>query len=148
MAASRMWRPPGCPPSPSRPTQGKLLHVLAGSIGARRILEVGTLGGYSTIWLARAVPAGGRVVSLEIEPRNAAVAGRASSGPGSGTASTSGSGGLVDTLAALDAEGVEPFDLVFIDADKRSNPDYSRWALRLTHVGSVIVVDNVVRSGT
>jgi predicted O-methyltransferase YrrM len=138
----------GIPVISVTPTQGKLLHILARMTGARRILEVGTLGGYSTIWMARAVPAEGVVVSLEIDSRHAAIARASVRRAGLGDRVDIRVGRAADTLAALAAEGVEPFDLVFLDADKRSNPEYLSWALRLTHVGSVIVVDNVVRSGT
>ena len=137
----------GMPAISVTPALGKLLHVLARSIGARRILEVGTLGGYSTIWLARAVPPDGIVMTLEIDPRNAAVAQASIERAGLSERVVIRIGRAVDTLAALVTDGVEPFDLVFIDADKRANPEYVAWALRLTHVGSLIVVDNVVRSG-
>jgi predicted O-methyltransferase YrrM len=125
------------------PAAGKLLHLLARSVGARRILEVGTLGGYSTIWLARALPADGRLVTCEINPDHAEVA-RAN-------LARAGLDGLVDVRvgAALDTlstlEG--PFDLAFIDADKQSNAEYFRHALRLSRPGTMIVVDNVVRGG-
>jgi predicted O-methyltransferase YrrM len=125
------------------PAQGKLLHLLARSVGARRILEVGTLGGYSTIWLARALPADGELVTCEINPDHAEVA-RAN-------VARAGLDGLVDVRVgpALDTlptlEG--PFDLAFIDADKQSNAEYFRHALRLSRPGTMIVVDNVVRSG-
>ncbi len=137
----------GMPAISVTPALGKLLHIVARMVGARRILEVGTLGGYSTIWMARAVPHDGRVVTLEIDPGNAAVAAASMARAGVADMVDIRVGRGVDSLAALQAEGVEPFDLVFIDADKRSNPDYLAWALRLTHVGSVIIVDNVVRGG-
>ena len=137
----------GLPAISVSPTQGKLLHILARMVGARRILEVGTLGGYSTIWLARAVPADGVVVTLEIDPRNAAVAGASVRRAGLGDRVDIRVGRAAETLAALVAEDVEPFDMVFLDADKRSNPEYLSWALRLTRVGGVIVIDNVVRNG-
>ena len=137
----------GLPPINVAPNQGKLLHLLARSHGARRILEIGTLGGYSTIWLARALPAGGRLVTLESEPKHAAVA--------QANLERAGLAGVVDlrlgkageTLPRLAAEKSEPFDLVFIDADKVSTAEYFAWALRLARVGSVIIVDNVVRKG-
>jgi predicted O-methyltransferase YrrM len=137
----------GMPSISVTPTLGKLLHILARMTNTRRVLEVGTLGGYSTIWLARAVGPGGAVVTLEIDPANAAVAGASIERAGLADRVEIRVGRAVDTLAALEAEGVEPFDLVFIDADKQSNPDYLAWALRLSHVGSVIIVDNVVRGG-
>jgi predicted O-methyltransferase YrrM len=129
------------------PPQGKLLHILVRSLSARRILEIGTLGGYSTIWMARALPPGGRVVTLEAEAKHAEVAranfGRAGLthcievrlGPG------------LDTLPRLAAEGRGPFDFIFIDANKSTITEYFDWALRLSHPGSVIVVDNVIRDG-
>jgi predicted O-methyltransferase YrrM len=127
--------------------QGKLLHLLARGIGARRILEVGTLGGYSTIWLARAISAPGALITLELDPHHAEVA--------RGNVDRAGVGGLVDirvgpatgSLAALAATDPEPFDFVFIDADKSSNAVYFDYAVRLGHPGTVIVVDNVVRGG-
>ena len=129
------------------PNQGKLLQLLAASCGARSILEVGTLGGYSTIWLARALPPNGRLITLEIDPRHAEVA--------RGNIERSGLASIVelrvgragDTLAKMAAERRDPFDFVFIDADKTSNADYFAWALKLTRPGSLIVVDNVVRNG-
>jgi predicted O-methyltransferase YrrM len=133
----------GLPPIAVAPNQGKLLHLLARLAGARAILEIGTLGGYSTIWLARALPAGGRLVTLEANPQHAAVA-RANIG-------RAGLAGVVDlrlgpaieTLPQLEG----PFDLIFIDADKESNAEYFQWALKLSRAGSLIVVDNVVRGG-
>ncbi len=133
----------GLPPIDVSPAQGKLLHLLARTAGARRILEVGTLGGYSTIWLARALPSDGQLVTCEINPAHAEVA-RAN-------LARAGLDGLVDVRvgAALDTlstlEG--PFDLAFIDADKQSNAEYFRHALRLSRTGTIIVVDNVVRGG-
>lgn len=125
--------------------QGKFLHVLARIRGARRILEIGTLGGYSTIWLARALPAGGRLISLEFDPKHAAVARDNVQRAGLGDRVDIRVGRAIDALPAL--ASLEPFDLVFVDADKPSTPDYVRWALKLTRSGSVIVVDNVVREG-
>jgi predicted O-methyltransferase YrrM len=137
----------GLPPHDVSPVQGKLLMLLAQMQQARAILEIGTLGGYSTIWLARALPADGRLITLEAEPRHAGVA-RAN-------IARAGLSGIVDvrvgrardTLAQLAAEGRGPFDLVFIDADKPNNPEYFAWALRLSRPGSVIIADNVVRAG-
>lgn len=145
LAASR---DAGLPPINVAPNQGKLLHLLVRALDARSVLEVGTLAGYSTIWMARALPKGGRVVTLEIEPRHAEVARQNLERAGVADAVTIRVGRAVDTLAALEAEGAGPFDFVFIDADKQSNPDYFEWALRLTRAGSLIVVDNVVRDGT
>ena len=129
------------------PSQGKLLHLLARGIGARRILEVGTLGGYSTIWLARALPAGGQLISLELDAHHAEVATANVADSGLAERVDIRTGPALDSLEALGAAGAEPFDLVFIDADKESNPDYFSWAMRLTHPGSLVVVDNVVRRG-
>jgi predicted O-methyltransferase YrrM len=127
--------------------QGKLLHLLARSIGASRILEVGTLGGYSTIWLARAIPASGALITLELDPHHAEVARANIDGAGVGPRVEIRVGRAADSLEVLAAEEPAPFDLVFIDADKPSNAVYFDWALRLSHPGTVIVVDNVVRGG-
>jgi predicted O-methyltransferase YrrM len=129
------------------PNQGKMLHVLALAKGARRILEIGTLGGYSTIWLARALPAGGRLITLEVEPKHAAVA--------QGNLDRAGLSGMVeirvgpavDSLARLCKEDAAPFDLIFIDADKQSISNYLGWSLKLAKRGTLIVTDNVVREG-
>jgi predicted O-methyltransferase YrrM len=126
---------------------GKLLHLLARMSGARRVLEIGTLGGFSTIWLARALPPGGVVVTLEALPEHAEVA-RANFARAGVTERIDLRLGLaLDTLAALVAEKAEPFDLVFIDADKPNNPHYLAFALKLSRPGTVIVADNVVRGG-
>jgi predicted O-methyltransferase YrrM len=127
--------------------QGKLLHLLARMIGARRILEIGTLGGYSTIWLGRALPSGGRLVTLEIDPAAAAVARRNLSRAGLADRVELMLAPAAESLRRLAAEGAEPFDLVFIDADKASSDRYFLAALDLARAGSVIVVDNVVRDG-
>ncbi len=137
----------GLPPIHVAPNQGKLLHLLARIQGARNILEVGTLGGYSTLWLARALPPGGRLVTLEMDPRHAEVARANFVRAGLSGVIDLRVGKALDTLPLLAAERREPFDFVFIDADKRSNPDYFQWALKLTRKGSVIVIDNVVRNG-
>ncbi|MFF1799183.1 O-methyltransferase [Kitasatospora sp. NPDC058263] len=137
----------GLPPHQVAPNQGKLLALLARVHGARRVLEIGTLGGYSTIWLARALPEGGRVVTLEADERCAAVATRNLERAGLAPVVDLRTGPALDTLPQLEQEGAEPFDLVFIDADKPSNPDYLEWALRLTRPGSLIIGDNVVRDG-
>ncbi|MFQ6392784.1 O-methyltransferase [Nocardia sp. KC 131] len=129
------------------PSQGKFLHLIARSIGARRVLEIGTLGGYSTIWLARAVGEKGAVVTLEFEPRHAEVARGNLNRAGVGERVDIRVGAALDSLPVLEAEGTEPFDLVFIDADKVNNSNYVQWALRLTRPDSVIIVDNVVRDG-
>jgi predicted O-methyltransferase YrrM len=135
------------PPIDVSPQQGKLLHLLACSIRARRILEVGTLGGYSTIWLARALPPDGRLITCEIDPRHADVA--------TSNLAMAGLADIVDlrvgsadhTLSDLDATVDGPFDLTFIDADKGSSTAYFEHALRLSRPGSLIIVDNVVRGG-
>jgi predicted O-methyltransferase YrrM len=138
----------GLPPIQVSPLQGKFLHLLAQLSGAREILEIGTLGGYSTIWLARAVPAGGRVVSLELLPANAAVARTNIARAGLTDRAQVLVGPALDTLPTLRDLGYGPFDLVFIDADKGNNPHYLRWAIDLARSGTVIVVDNVVRHGS
>ena len=137
----------GLPAIDVSPSQGKLLHVLALAKGARRILEIGTLGGYSTIWLARALPADGRLVTLEVEPKHAAVA--------QGNLDRAGLSGMVEIRVGPAAESLgrrckedaAPFDLIFIDADKESMPSYLAWSLQLAKLGTVIVADNVVREG-
>jgi predicted O-methyltransferase YrrM len=137
----------GLPPIAVTPAQGKLLHLLARLLGARKILEIGTLGGYSTIWLGRALPEDGQLITLESEPKHAEVA-RAN-------ISRAGLSGLVDLrvgnaleiLPQITAEGGGPFDLTFIDADKRSIPAYFQFGLKLSRKGSLIIVDNVVRDG-
>jgi predicted O-methyltransferase YrrM len=128
-------------------TQGKLLHLLARMIGARRILEIGTLGGYSTIWLGRALPPDGRLVTLEIDPACAAVARRNLARAGLADRVELLLAPAATSLRQLAAEGAEPFDLVFIDADKASSDRYFLAALDLSRAGTVIVVDNVVRDG-
>ncbi|MFD7463398.1 O-methyltransferase [Streptomyces tendae] len=137
----------GLPPHHISPNQGKLLSLLATLRGARRILEIGTLGGYSTIWLARALPADGRLVTLEADAAYAAVAAANISHAGLDGIVDLRVGRAVDSLPQLADEEQDPFDLVFIDADKPSNPLYLEWALRLTRPGSVIIGDNVVRDG-
>jgi predicted O-methyltransferase YrrM len=135
----------GLPPISVSAPQGKFLHLLARIAGARRVLEIGTLAGYSTIWLARALPADGRLVTLEFDPAHAAVARANIARAGLDAIVDLRIGAAIDTLPALAAD--PPFDLIFIDADKPSTPDYFRWAIRLSRPGSVIVVDNVVRGG-
>ncbi|WP_411573799.1 O-methyltransferase [Streptomyces fradiae] len=137
----------GLPKIAVAPNQGKLLHLLARVQGARTILEIGTLGGYSTIWLARALPPDGRLISLEYDPAHAELARLNLDRAGLNEVAAVRTGAALDTLPKLEAEGAGPFDLVFIDADKKNNPRYVEWALRLTRPGSVIVVDNVVRGG-
>jgi predicted O-methyltransferase YrrM len=127
-------------------TQGKLLHLLARLQGARKILEIGTLGGYSTIWLARALPAVGQLISLELDPKHAEVA-RANLARAGVTNAEIRLGRAADTLQQLVAEGAGPFDLIFIDADKPGYADYLKWSLKLARRGTLIIADNVVRAG-
>ncbi len=137
----------GLPPIAVTPSQGKLLELLARVQGARAILELGTLGGYSTIWLARALPAGGRLVTLEAEPRFAELARANIANAGYADVVEQRVGKALETLPELVAEGAGPFDLIFVDADKANNPGYFEWSLKLSRPGTVIVVDNVVRNG-
>ena len=137
----------GLPPISVTPNQGKLLQLLARMQGARKILELGTLGGYSTIWLARALPAGGRLITLEAEPRYAEVAQANIARAGLSELVELRVGPALQTLPELHAEGAGPFDLIFIDADKQNYPGYFEWALRLSRPGTLIVGDNVVRDG-
>jgi predicted O-methyltransferase YrrM len=137
----------GLPAINVAPNQGKFLSLLAQIQGSKRILEIGTLAGYSTIWLARALPSHGRLVTLELDPKHAEVA-RANIERAKLSALVEVRvGAALESLAALVSEAVAPFDFVFIDADKQSIPDYFRWSLKLTRAGSVIVVDNVIRKG-
>ncbi|HYP75787.1 MAG TPA: O-methyltransferase [Polyangiaceae bacterium] len=137
----------GLPAINVAPNQGKFLSLLASIQGAKNILEIGTLGGYSTIWLARALPVDGRLVTLEVDPKHAEVARRNLARAGVGERVSIRVGPALESLPQLAAEDRSAFDFVFIDADKQSIPEYFEWALKLTHVGSVIVVDNVVRKG-
>ena len=137
----------GLPDIQVSPAQGKLLHLLARACGARQVLEIGTLGGYSTIWLARALPAGGRVVTLEADPKHAEVARANFVHAGLTGAIELRLGPALETLPKLAAEGRGPFDLIFIDANKSQMPEYFDWALKLSRAGSVIIADNVVRDG-
>jgi predicted O-methyltransferase YrrM len=133
----------GLPAGEVSPAQGGLLHVLARAVRAQSILELGTLGGYSTIWLARALPPGGRLVSLEADPAYAAMARANLDRAGLAGAVDIQVGRALETLPVLEG----PFDFVFIDADKEHNPEYLEWALRLSRPGTLIVADNVVRGG-
>ncbi|WP_431992483.1 O-methyltransferase [Streptomyces albogriseolus] len=137
----------GLPPIAVSPLHGKLLQLLARLTGARRVLEIGTLGGYSAIWLGRALPADGRLVTLEYDPRHAEVAVRNIARAGLAERVEVRVGPALESLPKLADEQPPPFDLVFIDADKANNPHYVEWALRLTASGSLIVLDNVVRGG-
>ncbi len=137
----------GLPSINVSPAQGKLLHLIARMISAQNILEVGTLGGYSAIWMARALPSNGKLITLEINPKHAETASK--------NLGRAGVAGLVeirigrglDTMEQLAKENRPPFDLTFIDADKPSNADYFAWALKFSRKGSVIIVDNVIRNG-
>ena len=137
----------GLPPIAVTPNQGKLLELLARIHGARTILELGTLGGYSTIWLARALPPDGRLITLEYEPRFAEVARANIARAGVADLVELRVGAALETLPQLHAEGAGPFDLIFIDADKQNYPGYFQWSLKLSRPGTVIVGDNVVRDG-
>ena len=135
----------GLPPISVTPGEGKLLHLVARLMGARTVLEIGTLAGYSTICLARAVGPRGRVVTLEADPAHAAVARENLARAGLSAIVEVVVGKALDTLPEV--ESIAPFDLIFIDADKENNPAYFQWALRLSRQGSLIIVDNVVRNG-
>lgn len=137
----------GLPAIQVSPLQGKFLHLIAIIRGARSILEIGTLGGYSTIWMAKALRPGGRVITLEIDPKHAEVARANLLRAGLERVVDVRVGRALDTLPRLVEEGAGPFDLVFIDADKPSGADYFQWALQLSRIGTIIVVDNVVRDG-
>ncbi|HEV3093870.1 MAG TPA: O-methyltransferase [Solirubrobacteraceae bacterium] len=137
----------GLPPIAVTPNQGKLLELLVRIQGARRVLELGTLGGYSTIWLARGLPKGGRLVTLELDPEYAAVAEANIARAGVADSVELRVGPALETLAAMHAAGEEAFDLIFIDADKQNYPGYLEWSLKLSRPGTVLIGDNVVRSG-
>jgi predicted O-methyltransferase YrrM len=137
----------GLPHIQVSPVQGKLLHLLARACRSRQILEIGTLGGYSTIWLARALPPGGRVITLEADPKHAELARANFVHAGLAGVIELRRGPALETLPKLASEGRGPFDLIFIDANKSSMPEYFDWALKLSRAGSVIIADNVVRDG-
>ena len=137
----------GLPPIAVSAVQGKLLYLLACAIGARRILEVGTLGGYSAIWLARALPSDGRLITCEIDPVHAEVARASIAAAGFADIVTIEVAPALQTLDRFVRDGIEAFDLVFIDADKQNNPNYLARAVELAHPGTMIVLDNVVRGG-
>jgi predicted O-methyltransferase YrrM len=146
-AAVRAGEAAGLPQIQVSPPQGKLLHLLAKAIGATSILEFGTLAGYSTIWLARALPADGRLVTLEANPEYAEVAAASLAAAGLSKVVEVRVGPALDQLPQLEADGAGPFDLTFIDADKVHTPDYFAWALEYSRPGSLIVADNVIRDG-
>ena len=137
----------GLPAIDVTPLQGRFLALMVQICGARRILELGTLGGYSTIWLARALPEGGQIVSLEVDPKHAEIARANLARAGVTDRVDLRLGQALATLAALKADGSEPFDLIFIDADKANYPGYLEWSLKLSRPGTVIIADNVVRDG-
>ena len=137
----------GLPPIDVSPAHGKMLHLLVRIAGARKALEIGALGGYSAIWIARALPAGGRLVTLEAEESHASVTRANLARAGLADKVEVRVGAALDSLPGIEAEGIAPFDFVFIDADKENNANYLAWALRLSRPGTTIVVDNVVRDG-
>ena len=137
----------GLPTIDVAPNQGKLLHLLARIQGARRILEIGTLGGYSTIWLARALPSDGKLITLEVEAKHAEVARANIQRAGLSALVELRLGPALDSLVQLCADGVRPFDFIFIDADKENIPVYLEWSVRLSRPGTIIVIDNVIREG-
>ncbi|MER9856089.1 MULTISPECIES: O-methyltransferase [unclassified Mesorhizobium] len=137
----------GLPAIDVSPAQGKLLSLLARMRGAKKVLEIGTLGGYSTIWMARALPADGKIVTLGLDPHHASVARSNFERAGVLERVELRVGPALQSLAALGAEHAGPFDFIFIDADKPKNPHYLSWAMRLSRPGTVIVCDNVIRDG-
>jgi predicted O-methyltransferase YrrM len=137
----------GLPPASVSATQGKFLHLLAKLVNARNILEIGTLGGYSTIAMARAVGAGGRVVTLEFEPTHAEIAQESIEQAGLADIVDLRVGAALDSLPKIAEEGLPPFDLVFIDADKENNVAYIDWAVKLSRSGAAVVVDNIIWNG-
>jgi predicted O-methyltransferase YrrM len=146
-AALRANRKARLPSIDVTPLQGKFLELLVRTSGARRILEIGTLGGYSSIWLARALPEDGRLVTLELNSKHAEVARANLKSAGLLDRVDLREGRAVDSLAQLSRESAGPFDFIFIDADKAGNPEYLQWSLKLSRPGTVIVLDNVVRDG-
>jgi len=147
LAALKRSESAGLPAINVSPSQGKLLHLLAKMQGARAILEMGTLGGYSTIWLARALPENGRLITLEADPKHAAVARENIANAGLSGIVEVRLGRAIDSLPKLVAEECGPFDLIFIDADKPGYPEYFAWALKLSRRGTLIIADNVIRKG-
>jgi predicted O-methyltransferase YrrM len=137
----------GLPAIDVAPNQGKFLHLLARIHKAKRILEVGTLGGYSTIWLARALPPDGTLVTLELNPTHAKVAAANINRAGLSSLVDLRVGSALESLANLHAQKAAPFDLIFLDADKPNNPNYLEWAIKLSRPGTVIIGDNVIRDG-
>jgi len=146
-AAERAIIESGIPQISVSANQGKFLQVLAKLSGAKKILEVGTLGGYSTIWMARALPPGGKMITLEIDPKHAEVARKNFEVAGLGNVIEIRLGKAIDTLPKLKSDNEGPFDMIFIDADKPPYAEYFQWALKLSRPGTLIVVDNVIREG-
>ena len=146
-AALKANREAGLPSIDVSRLQGKFLELLVRISGARRILEIGTLGGYSTIWMARALPEGGHIITLEADPHHAEIARANLINAGVLNRVDLRLGRAIENLPALEASAAGPFDLIFIDADKPSNPEYLQWAMKLSRPGTVIVTDNVVREG-
>jgi predicted O-methyltransferase YrrM len=146
-AAVESSRAAGMPQIQVAPNQGRLLQMLALANSSRRILEIGTLAGYSTLWLARALPPGGRLVTLELDPKHAAVAAENLARAGVTELVDLRVGPAIDSLRRLVEEGGEPFDFVFVDADKAGMPAYFEWSLKLASPGALLVFDNVVRDG-
>lgn len=146
-AVSRSIAEAGMPQISISPNQGKFLQVMARLCGARHILEIGTLAGYSTIWMARALPPGGRLITIEFDPKHAGVAQKNLERAGVEKQVDLRIGKALDVLPRLKEENVGAFDLVFIDADKPPYAEYFEWALKLTRPGSLIVADNVIREG-
>jgi predicted O-methyltransferase YrrM len=146
-AALKANRDNGLPAIDVSPAQGKLLNLIVRMNKAKRILEIGTLGGYSTIWMARALPADGKIVTLELDTHHAKVARANIKRAGLSKLVDLHVGPALDSLAMLSGEGAGPFDLIFIDADKPNNPNYLSWAMKLSRPGTVIVCDNVIRDG-
>ena len=146
-AALRTSDEAGLPPHNVAPNQGKLLQLLAQIQRAQKILEIGTLGGYSTIWLARALPSNGHLISLEVNRKHADVARANIARAGLASIVEVRLGSALESLQQIAAEGCGPFDVIFIDADKPNNPEYLAWALKLARTGSLIIGDNVVRNG-
>ena len=140
-------RAAGLPEIQVSANQGKFLGILVKATGARRVLELGTLGGYSTIWMARALPADGQLITLEAEAKHAEAARANITRAGLADVVDVRLGPALDILPSLEAEGVGPFDVIFIDADKVNTAEYFQWALRLSRIGTMIIVDNVVRKG-
>jgi len=137
----------GLPAISVTPAQGKLLWLFVRLVNARKILEIGTLGAYSTIWLARALPEGGRLITLEADPKHARIAGDNLARAGLTDRVDLRLGRGLDLLPKIAAEGIAPFDFIFIDADKVGTPDYFKWALKLSRPGTLIITDNVIRKG-